>query len=83
MSDDASLPEIPPETFYGTGSSAKTGMPAESRSASEKAAEAAEKAAEAKSNYERKLDLPGVTKVSWTAKDRKKPQAITELKHFI
>ena len=80
MSDDTSLPEIPPETFYGTGSSAKTGMPSETRSASEIAAG---KAAEAESNYEKKLGLPEVTEVSWTAKDRKKPKAISELKRFI
>ena len=73
MSDDTSLPEIPPETFCGTGSSTKTGMPTESRSASEKAAEA-------ESNYEKKLSLPEVTPVTWTAKDRKKPKAISELK---
>ena len=80
MSDDTSLPEIPPETFYGTGSSAKTGMASGTRSASEMAAD---KAAEAESNYEKKLGLPEVTEVSWTAKDRKKPQAISELKRFI
>ena len=51
-------------------------MPTESRSASEKAAEA-------ESNYEKKLSLPEVTPVTWTAKDRKKPKAISELKRFI